>query len=302
MAAQIVPTLYIQASNSVTYAYRKIGPTNRTSVPLLMHIHFRANMDFWDPLLLNSLARSRTVIIFDQSGIGRSTGTVPSSYQGWADSLLSFADALDLKQFDLLGFSMGGRCVQMVALTRPDRVRTLILAGTDCSAPHDGRERVAPPSEPLKQLASAGPTEIAARDAIRVSFFLQDASGKEAADGYWSRVHEREARGEERNLILLDRNGGSKEQIAASIAWGKTTRPGLSWHRLHELKMPVLVLLGEDDALIPTPWGRHLAERIPGAKVKVYPQTGHGFIWQNAEEVANDVNSFIAHAVNQSKL
>jgi pimeloyl-ACP methyl ester carboxylesterase len=117
MAAQMAPTLYIRASNSVTYAYRNINPTNSKSPPLLMQIHFRANMDFWDPLLLNALAATRPVIVFDQSGVGRSTGIVPPSYQGWADSLLSFADALELELFDLFGFSMGGRCVQMVALS-----------------------------------------------------------------------------------------------------------------------------------------------------------------------------------------
>lgn len=299
MAAQTAPTLYIRASNSVTYAYRTINPTNSTSLPLLMHIHFRANMDFWDPLLLNALAASRPVIIFDQCGVGRSSGAVPPTYQGWADSLLAFADALELRSFDLLGFSMGGRCVQLVALTRPDRVRTLILAGTDCSAPQDGRARVAPPAEPLQRLAGAGAGEAAAKDAVAFSFFWQDAQGQRAADAYWARVHQRDVPGEERNLTLLDRDGGAKQQIAASVAWKGASGPGLSWDRLHELKdMPVLVLLGEDDALIPTPWGRHLAERIPGAEVKVYPGTGHGFIWQNAEEVARDVDSFVARATN----
>ncbi|KAJ6466743.1 Alpha/Beta hydrolase protein [Mycena vitilis] len=292
MAAQVSPTLYIEASNSVVYAYRKIDPINSTSPPLLMHIHFRANMDFWDPLLLNALAAARPVIIFDQSGVGRSTGSVAPTYQGWAESLLAFADALGLKLFDLLGFSMGGRCVQMVALTRPERVRRLILAGTDSSAPQDGRTRVAPPAEPLKRLARARAGESAAKDAIAFSFFPQDAQGRRAADEYWARVRQRDGR----ILSLLDKEGGTKHQIAASLAWGATSGAGLSWHRLGELKMPVLVLLGEDDALIPTSWGQHLAERIPGAEVKVYQRTGHGFIWQNAEEVARDVNSFLARA------
>ncbi|KAJ7682367.1 Alpha/Beta hydrolase protein [Mycena polygramma] len=292
MAAQVSPTLYINAFNSVTYAYRKINPTNSTSPPLLMHIHFRANMDFWDPLLLNALAAARPVIIFDQSGVGRSTGSVPPTYQGWAESLLAFADALGLKLFDLLGFSMGGRCVQMAALMRPERVGRLVLAGTDCSAPQDGRTRVAPPAEPLKRLGRARAGESAAKDAIAFSFFPQDAQGRRAADEYWTRVRQREGR----NLSLLDREGGTKHQIAASLAWGGASGAGLSWHRLGELKMPVLVLLGEDDALIPTSWGQHLAERITGAKVNVYERTGHGFIWQNAEEVARDVNSFLARA------
>ncbi|KAJ7835077.1 Alpha/Beta hydrolase protein [Mycena leptocephala] len=276
MAAQMAPTLYIRASNSVTYAYRDINPTNSKSPPLLMQIHFRANMDFWDPLLLNALAATRPVIVFDQSGVGRSTGIVPPSYQGWADSLLSFADALELE--------------------------LLILAGTDCSAPQDGRTRVASPAEPLKRLARAGPGEAAAKDAIAFSFFFQDTPGQRAADAYWSRVQQRNAPGEERNLTLLDRKGGTKDQIAASLAWGEVSGPGLSWHRLHELKMPVLVLLGEDDALIPTPWGRHLAERIARAEVKVYDRTGHGFIWQRAEEVAKDVNSFVARARESAEL
>lgn len=100
-----------------------------------MHIHFRANMDFWDPLLFDSIACDRQVILFDQAGVGRSTGEKLPTYQGWAEDLIAFVSALNLKQVDLFSFSTGRRCVQMVALTAPNLVRKLIVAGSGPSEP-----------------------------------------------------------------------------------------------------------------------------------------------------------------------
>ena len=92
-------------------------------------------MDHWDPLFLNTLASKREVIIFDESGVGRSSGTVPVTFQGCADDLIAFVNALGIAKIDLLGFSMGGIAVQMVALTAPQLVRKLIVAGTTASVP-----------------------------------------------------------------------------------------------------------------------------------------------------------------------
>ena len=106
--AQTVITQYVDAKNGVRFAYRRIG--DKEGIPLVMHIHYRANMDLWDPLFINTLAKAREVIIFDNAGVGRSTGEVPGTFQGWADDLICFVEALDLKKVDLLGFSMGGYC------------------------------------------------------------------------------------------------------------------------------------------------------------------------------------------------
>lgn len=91
--------------------------------------------DFWDPLLLQNLAAAREIVIFDNAGVGRSSGKVPTTFQGWADDTLAFVHALGYKKIDLLGFSMGGVAVQMVALTEPQLIRKLILAGTTSSTP-----------------------------------------------------------------------------------------------------------------------------------------------------------------------
>lgn len=77
---QTAKTQYVLASNGVTFAYRKLGSQNSSNIPLIMHMHFRANMDFWDPLLVNALAAKRTVILFDQAGVGRSNGNVATTY------------------------------------------------------------------------------------------------------------------------------------------------------------------------------------------------------------------------------
>lgn len=127
---QTAVTQFVDTSG-VRYAYRTLGPS--FSTPLLIHIHFRTSMDFWDPTLIDTLTARRPVVIFDSAGVGKSSSEIPPTYQGWADNIITFVEALGIKQIDLLGFSMGGCCVKMVALTAPWLVRKLILAGTRAS-------------------------------------------------------------------------------------------------------------------------------------------------------------------------
>jgi len=88
--ATTAQTQYIQAPNNTTFAYRRLGPHN--VIPLVLHIHFRANMDFWDPLLIDTLiAQGRPVILFDQSGVGKSSGRIATTYQAWVANVSSGA-------------------------------------------------------------------------------------------------------------------------------------------------------------------------------------------------------------------
>ncbi len=102
---QTVATQYIDASNGVRFAYRKFGKAG--GVPLVLNFFFRSNMDFWDPAFINAIGAARPVVLFDQAGVGRSSGTIATTYQGWADNQIAFADALGLKEYDVFGFSMG---------------------------------------------------------------------------------------------------------------------------------------------------------------------------------------------------
>lgn len=252
-------------------------------------------MDFWDPLFIDTLAAVRPVIVFDQAGVGRSTGTIPTTFQGWANDLIALMDALDITKIDLFGFSMGGMAVQMVALTRPDLVRRLILAGTSASRPLNELPGVVwprelPPTEPLERLSTAISTE-EGKHAIAYSFFPDNDVGRSNANEYWKRISRREA--EPPNLTLLDREAGARRQRMASLT--KDQSDADSWfNRLKDLKMPVLIANGDDDTLIPTSRSWELLKQIENAQLIIYPRAGHGFLWQYARQFAEDINNFLS--------
>ncbi len=116
------------AAADVTYAYRRLGM--RTGIPLLLASRFRGTIDHWDPALLDHLAGERDVIIFDSAGVNLSTGEVPDTIGAMADRLVQFADALDLAEFDVLGWSMGGMVAFSAALKRPDLIGRLVIAAS----------------------------------------------------------------------------------------------------------------------------------------------------------------------------
>ncbi|EXJ77544.1 hypothetical protein A1O3_09771 [Capronia epimyces CBS 606.96] len=293
MSAQTAITQYVTANNGVRFAYRRIGETD--AIPLVMHIHYRANMDLWDPLFVNALAKSRPIILFDNAGVGRSSGEVPETMQGWADNLIAFVNALGLKKIDLLGFSMGGYAVQMVALTAPQMIRKLVLSGTGGSTP--SAEHIAgvvwpreqPPAQPIRALSEAVTREEGEK-ALAFSFFYDDDHGRAAFQKYWARVQERTA--EPLILQLLDREGGGKRQFRAAVHSFKAGPPS-SFDRLGELQMPVLVANGDNDVLIPSSRSWELVTQITNAQLIIYPRAGHGFIWQYAELFAAHVNMFL---------
>ncbi|KAK5726854.1 hypothetical protein LTR15_002744 [Elasticomyces elasticus] len=293
-------TEYIKAANGITFAYRRLGPHN--AIPLVMHIHFRANMDFWDPLLIDTLiAQGRPVIIFDQSGVGRSSGQIATNYQTWAANVIAFVSALGLTKIDLLGFSMGGCCVQMVALNRPDLVRRLVIAGSGPSVPCKRSTegivwpRDEPPRYAIMTLSKGdGTIREEIEEGIRVSFFQGSETGRRAARAYFDRIYTRTPStcgGENVIYDLLDAER-TAEQRKAYVDWS-TPKPQNSFDRLSELKMPVLVVNGDDDLLIPTSRSWELVKGIPDAQLIIYPQAGHGFIWQYAKRVAEDVGRFL---------
>ena len=295
MASFTTPaTKTVSAENGTTYVYRHYNPSS-SKTPLVMHIHFRANLSFWDPNLLTPLVRNRPVITFNNAGVGGSTGEVPTTYQGWADNVIAFVDALGLSQIDLLGFSMGGAAVQMVALTRPGLVRKLVIAGSTASWPAPGsswaasRERE--PEDPIKVLATATPTDPAAvQRSLAYSFFYDDDEGRKFTSEYWDRISSPPGASEQPNLNFLDAAKTNRQQ-RAYMDW-EEYNPRNSFERLGELKMPVLVANGDDDVLIPTSRSWELVRRIQNAELIIYPRAGHGFLWQYAELFAEHLNLF----------
>jgi len=278
--AQNAKTQFVEAYG-VKYAYRHIGP--ESGIPLVLQIHFRGNMDFWDPALINALAEKRPVIIFDNAGVGKSGGQVPETIQGWADHLIAIVHALNIEQIDLLGFSMGGAAAQMVALTAPKLIRKLILAGTMAS---QGPNKIVMHDEPLRLLATASTAE-EFRVAIEKGMYNWTDEGRAAAKASWERIQERQ---EDRSSFLHAE--GTTRQTVAFTDW-LIRNPNNSWDRLGELKMPVLVANGDNDLLVHSYQSWLLADRIRNAQLIIYPLSGHGFLYQYAELFASHVHTFL---------
>ncbi|KAL3420290.1 hypothetical protein PVAG01_08789 [Phlyctema vagabunda] len=273
-------TKYIDA-NGTRIAYRRLGA--EYGIPLVMLIHFRGNMDFWDPALINALARSRPIILLDNAGIGKSSGEIPTTYHGWALHVIDLIAALGIKEIDLLGFSMGGIAAQNVALAAPGLVRKLILAGTTTSrtpSTVDGDPVV------IKALSTAVTTEEFER-ALALSFYNHSPSGRAAAKASWNRIM---LRNRDRAMHLSPELGRRQKE-----AWRKYTvpHPGNPFERIRELKMPVFVANGDKDLLIPTANSVELAGSLPHAHLHIYPNSGHGFLYEYAELFAAHVKLFL---------
>jgi pimeloyl-ACP methyl ester carboxylesterase len=243
-------------------------------------------MSFWDPLLVNTLAEARPVILFDNAGIGESTGPVATTFKGWAQNLIDLLSMLNIPQIDLLGFSMGGAAVQMVALEAPSLVRRLILAGTTASmnpAFESG------PVDIFKQLARADHMEdTEVKSAFTVSFFPHTPAGRAAANESWTRIQERVSQDNAKYLSASD----ARSQGMSFGHWMSGAGENSSG-RLAELKIPVLVANGDDDLLIPTSNSWFLHRNIRGSELIIYPDAGHGFLFQYAERFGQHVNEFL---------
>ena len=121
------PTKFVTVGEN-TYAYRQFGVGQ--GLPLVFFQHFTGTLDNWDPAVTDRLARDRSVVLFENAGIGRSNGKVPETVATMADHAIKFLDALHLTRVDVLGFSLGGMVAQVIALKRPTLMRRIILAGT----------------------------------------------------------------------------------------------------------------------------------------------------------------------------
>ena len=123
-----VPTQFISA-DSVSFAYREYGQQNG-GTPVIFLNHLAAVLDNWDPRIIDGIAAKHHVVIFDNRGVGASTGEPAKSIEQMADDAITFIQAKGFKQVDLFGFSMGGMISQEIVLKQPQLIRKMILSGT----------------------------------------------------------------------------------------------------------------------------------------------------------------------------
>jgi pimeloyl-ACP methyl ester carboxylesterase len=246
------------------FAYRDVGPT--AGVPVVFLHHFTAVLDDWDPAVVDGIAAERRVILVDLRGVGASGGTTPDSVEAMAGDAIAFLQALGLSTVDLLGYSLGGMVAQVMAQQRPDLVRRVILAGT---APAGDQGPAATGAVLQAALEKAGAQ---GKHPKHFLFFSPTATSQAAADAFLARLDER---------TEADRDTPvSNETIAAQLTALAKWEQGSSPAGLMDVDKPVLVVNGDDDTMLPTVSSFHLAQLLPDVRLSIYPDSGHGGIFQ----------------------
>jgi pimeloyl-ACP methyl ester carboxylesterase len=278
--AATVENLTIEAANGVTYAYRRFGGADDGTPPLLFLQHFRGNLDNWDPLLVDTIAERREVVLLDNTGVGLSSGLVPRTVTEMARDAISFCDALGLSELDVLGYSLGGMVAQELALLRPQLVRRLILAGT---GPRGGGRLMhgwAPDVARVARADDNGP------DDYLWLFFEHTDSSRKLGREYYARLGTRTENRDKPNGTQV-----KEAQYDAIVEWGIPERSKLE--RLAGIRRPTLVANGDNDTMIPTVNSHILADHLPDARVRIFPDAGHGFLFQWPVEFAAVVETFL---------
>jgi pimeloyl-ACP methyl ester carboxylesterase len=271
---QDAPTRTI-AAGGVNFAYRELGP--KTGAPVIFLTHLAAVLDNWDPRVVDGIAAKHPVITFDNRGVGASTGSTPDTIQAMAKDAVTFIRALGLDQVDLLGFSMGGMIAQVIAQDEPQLVRKLILAGTG-PAGGEGIDKV---------------TRISNLDTIRglltftdpkqFLFFTRTPTGRRAGKQFLARLKERT---QNRDKAISLRSYAA--QLKAIHRWGLQQPSDLS-----VIHQPVLVINGESDRMVPSKNTVDLDRRLPNSQLVLYPDAGHGGVFQFHEDFVKRALEFL---------
>ncbi|WP_179412700.1 alpha/beta fold hydrolase [Mucilaginibacter sp. E4BP6] len=269
------PTKFIEA-NGTRYAYRVLG--KNSGIPLVLFQHFTGTMDYWDPLVVNGLAHNYQVILFDNKGVGATSGSTPDNIQQMALDAIDFINALGYAKVNLLGFSMGGFIAQQVALDQPQLVNKIILAGTG----PQGSIGLSDIVKPLTESAKMSPED------VKLFLFYSPSArsralGKESLARIHKRTINRDPEASNESIML---------QLKSILAWAQPDAEALE--RLKTLNKPVLIVNGNNDILVPTINSYNMYQAFPDARLVLYPDANHGSIFQYPALFLKEVTAFLA--------
>jgi pimeloyl-ACP methyl ester carboxylesterase len=271
-----VPNQYIDVKG-VKYAYRTIGTGEDT--PIVFFQHFLGTMDDWDSELIDSLAKTRRLIIFDNQGVAASNGKTPDSVKFMSKDAIAFINALKLKKVDLLGFSLGGFVAQQILIDKPDLVRKAILAGTGPQGGEGVRDLMRVLNEAQEFNAK---TKLPQKAFL---FFSGTEKGQKAGAEYVKRIN---------NHTVDAESVSSKEtfdaQLKAILAWGNGSSQSAL---LKKIKIPVLIVNGNNDIMVPTVNSYNMFNTFPNAQLVLYPDSGHAAFAEYRNEFSALVNAFL---------
>jgi len=255
-------------AGGITFAYRELGPAEE--IPVVFFVHLAGTLDNWDPRIIDAIAQHRHVIAFDQQGVGGSSGKVPRTLEEAADDAYTFITALGYSKIDVFSFSMGGMIAQDLIVKHPDLVRKLVLTGT---GPRGGKDMDKVVGTTYWDILRGAVTR---SDPKEFLFFNRDAEGKRAGKAFIKRIKERTTdRDKDIKLSAL------QAQLMAIARFGRSTPSDLSVITAH-----TLIANGDNDRMVPSVLSHDLHARIPGSELIIYPDSGHGGIFQYWEKFA----------------
>jgi len=264
------------AAGGVTFVYRELGPEG--GIPVVFFVHLAATLDYWDPRIVDAIAKDRHVIAFDQRGVGATTGEVPDTIEAMADDAYAFITALGYDKIDVFAFSLGGFIAQALIDAHPDLVRRLVLTGT---GPKGGKDIDKVAGLTYRDILKGTLTRSDPREFL---FFNRDATGKRAAKAYVGRTTG--SRTEVRDAPMKVK--GLQTQLKAIKKWGRGAP-----HDLSKLTQPTLIANGDHDRMVPTALSEDMNQRIKDSELIIYPNSGHGGVFEHHQEFAPVAAAFL---------
>jgi len=253
-----------------TVAYRMLG----SGPPLVMITGYSGTMEGWDRRLVDALAQHYRVVIFDNAGIGRTQALpAPLSIDAMAGQTSALIAALGLGRADVLGWSMGSMIAQALAVLHPDQVRRLVLC-----ASYPGNGAVIRPSKQAIAALDSG-----SQQQVMADLF---PPGQAAAQNTYLAAISSYPPAPTAPAGIVTAQGHAVDQ------WWAGQDP--AGEQTADIAVPTLIADGTADRLDPVANSRTLARLIPGARLALYADAGHAFLFQDQAAFVPLMESFLA--------
>ena len=267
---------YIEV-NGNSIAYRELSK-GKSEIPLVILVHLAANMDNWDPLLVDYLSGHQHLILLDLPGVGASEGKVEKTLEDTAKNVINIIEELGYSKINLLGLSMGGMIAQEVVRHTPELIGKLILVGTGPRA-GIGIDKVT--SATFLHMLHA---IIKRKDMKRYIFYTNDKIGDIESEKVFVRLKSRTKEFTDKPVRI----SAFLRQLKAIKKWGIAEKDDLKF-----IKQPTLIVNGEQDDMVSTENSYIMHKKITNSKLIIYPKSGHGSLFQNPKDFSEKVRNFL---------